>query len=84
MNFYIVNGQLTSDESVFSGVGWRAPNIGGDPARYAAQVQISSVVENSIRAVAKDITEPILDFLPDENGKVRAVEYIKPVNSVLE
>jgi hypothetical protein len=77
LNFYIVNGRLTSDDRNFSGVLWRTPNIGGDPARYVAQVQISSMFENSIRAVAKEIVEPILDFFPDENGKVRAIEYLE-------
>ena len=77
LNFYIVNGQLTSDEKVFSGVGWRTPNIDGNPARYVTQVQISSVVENSVRSVARDIAELVLDYFPDENGKVRAVEYVE-------
>jgi len=76
LNFYIVNGQLTSDERVFSGVGWRTPNIGGNPARYVTQVQISSVFENSVRSAARDITERVLDYFPDENGKVRAIEYV--------
>jgi hypothetical protein len=71
LNFYIVNGQLTDDESVFSGVGWRTPNIGGDPARYVAQVQISSVLENSVLTAAKDFTDLILDYFPDEKGEVR-------------
>jgi hypothetical protein len=75
LNFYIVNGQITSDEGVFSGVGWRTPNINGDPAHYVTQVQISSVFENSIRSIAKDIEEVILDYFPDENGHVRALEY---------
>lgn len=74
LNYYIVNGQLTSDESVFSGLGWRTPNIAGDPARYVAQVQISSVLENSIREAAKDMTDLILDYLPDQNGKIAATE----------
>lgn len=82
LNFYIVNGQLTSDESVFSGVGWRTPNINGNPARYVTQVQISSVFENSVRSAAKDITEPVLDFFPDENGKVRAIEYVETSSDV--
>ncbi len=77
LNFYIVNGRLTSDERVFSGVGFRTPNIDGDPARYVTQVQISSVFENSVRSAAKDIAELVLDFFPDESGKVRAVEYVK-------
>ena len=78
LNFYIVNGQITSDERVFSGVVWRTPNIGGNPARYVTQVQISSVFENSVRSAAKDIAELVLDFFPDKNGKVRAVDYVEP------
>ena len=77
LNFYIVNGQLTSDERVFSGVGWRTPNINGNPARYVTQVQISSVFENSIRSAAKDVADVVLDFFPDENGHVRALDYVE-------
>ncbi|UCG48223.1 MAG: EpsI family protein [Phycisphaerales bacterium] len=84
LNFYILNGQLTSKESEFSGVAWRTPNIGGRLARYVAQVQISSVLENSVRKAAEDMTELILDFLPDETGRVRAAEYIKPAASPTE
>jgi hypothetical protein len=82
LNFYIVNGRLTSDERVFSGVGFRTPNIDGDPARYVSQVQISSVFENSVRSAAEDITEQVLDFFPDENGKVRAMEYAETSSDV--
>ena len=83
MNFYIVNGQLTSDDSVFSGVGWRTPNINGDPARYVTQVQISSILENSIRTAAVDMVELILAFFPDKNGRVGAVEYVDPSSGML-
>jgi hypothetical protein len=82
LNFYIVNGQLTSDERVFSGVGWRRPNINGDPAHYVTQVQISSVFENSIRSAARDIAELVLDFFPDENGQVRALKYVESTSGV--
>ena len=82
LNFYIVNGRLTSDEKVFSGVGWRTPNIDGNPARYATQVQISSVFENSVRSAARDIAELVLDYFPDANGKVRAVEYVEHSSDV--
>ena len=82
LNFYIVNGRCTSDERVFSGVGWRTPNIEGNPARYVTQVQISSYFENSIRLAAKDIAELVLDFFPDENGDVRAVEYVESSSDV--
>jgi hypothetical protein len=76
MNFYILNGQLTNDESGFSGVGWRTPNIAGNPARYVAQVQISSVLESSVRKAAQEMTDAVLDFVPDSNGKVRAAGYV--------
>jgi len=65
VNFYIVNGQLTDDESVFTGIGWRTPNITGNPARYVAQVQISSVLENSIHSAARDFTDLLLTWFPD-------------------
>ena len=77
LNFYIANGQLTSDENVFTGVGWRTPNIAGNPARYVAQVQVSSILEHSIRNAIEDMAEIILDFFPDENGKVRAEQDYK-------
>lgn len=75
LNFYVVNGQLTRDENVFTGLGWRTPNIAGDPARYVAQIQISSVLETSVRSAATDMTHLILDFFPDQNGKVRVAVH---------
>lgn len=72
LNFYILNGQITADEKDFSGILGRRPNITGDPARYVAQVQISSIIENSIRTAAENMTDLVLDFFPDENGRVRA------------
>jgi hypothetical protein len=84
LNFYIVNGRITDDESVFSGVGWRTPNIAGDPAHYVTQVQISSVLENSVRTVAKEMTDLILDFFPDKNGTVRATELYETTDVVLK
>ena len=84
LSFYVVNGQLTRDESVFSGVGWRTPNISGDPAHYVAQVQISSALENSVRAATEDIVEPVLDLLPDQSGRVRAAEHVEPAGDALK
>lgn len=77
LNFYIVNGRLTSDENVFSGVGWRTPNIAGNPARYVAQVQVSSILENSVRTAVKDMVELMIDMFPDENGRVKAAELLE-------
>lgn len=84
LSYYILNGQITNDESGFSGVGWRTPNIAGNPARYVVQVQISSVLESSVRLAAKNMTDIVLDFLPDSNGRVKAAEYSSLPNSVLE
>jgi hypothetical protein len=84
LNFYILNGQITADESGFSGVGWRTPNIKGDPARYVAQVQISSVVENSVLKAGKDMTELILEFFPDEEDIADAMEGVETSKNKLE
>jgi len=79
-----LNGRITADEKDFSGLLDRRPNIAGDPARYVAQVQISSVMENSIRAAAKDMTDLILDFLPDKNGVVRAAQHIAKTSDAVK
>ena len=84
LNFYIVNGQVTADESVFTGVGWRTPNIAGNLARYVAQVQISSILENSVRSAAKDMIHLIFEFFPDENGIVRVMDYQNATSGVLK
>lgn len=75
LNFYIVNGDLTRDEDVFTGLGWRRPSIAGEAAQYVTQVQISSVLENSARAAAREMTDLLLGFFPDENGRTRATEF---------
>ncbi len=67
LNFYILNGQITIEESGFSSILGRRPNISGDPARYVVQVQISSVLESSVREAAAEMTGLILDFFPADN-----------------
>jgi hypothetical protein len=84
LNFYILNGQITVNENDFSGLLGRRPNIAGNPARYVAQVQISSVLEDSIRTAAEDISDLILDFFPDENGKIRATEFHSTTSEILK
>jgi len=74
LSFYVLNGQITLNESDFSGVMGRRPNISGNPARYVAQVQISSTLEHSARTAAAEIADIILAFLPDPNGRVSAAE----------
>jgi hypothetical protein len=82
LNFYILNGQLTTDENDFSGPFGRRPNIAGNPARYVAQVQISSVVENSVRTVAHVVADLVLDYLPDQNGKVKVAELTNTTQNI--
>jgi hypothetical protein len=68
LNFYIINGKTSAEEAGFSGIEWRTPNIKGDMARYVAQVQISSTLEDTVRAAATDMADVILKFLPNEKG----------------
>lgn len=76
LNFYVVNGRITADEDEFAGPFGRRPNIARDPARYVAQVQITSTLENYVRLAASHMVDEIMDFLPDETGAVNAEEYV--------
>jgi EpsI family protein len=67
LNFYIVNGYITIDEGDFSGLGWRTPNIKGDPARYVGQIQTSSALESSVFSAAGEIIPHLLTAFPDSN-----------------
>ena len=69
LNFYVLNGQVTLSEEDFSGVLGRRLNIAGDPARYVAQLQISSVLEHSARSLACELVDSILAILPDRDGQ---------------
>ncbi|MDH7599262.1 MAG: EpsI family protein [Sedimentisphaerales bacterium] len=71
LSFYVVNGQLTTHEQSFTGLIDRGPNIDGDPARYVAQVQISSGLESAVRQAAADLMDAILGLLPDKYGQVK-------------
>ena len=77
LSFYILNGRITTNEDDFSNLLGRRPNIAGDPARYVAHIQISSILESSIRQSAEDMTDLILDYLPDRDGQVRAEAGIR-------
>lgn len=76
LNYYILNGEFTNNEGGFTGLSWRTPNISGNAARYITQVQISSVIEKSVRSAAEDLTDTIRDFFPDEDGAVRVAEHL--------
>ena len=76
LNYYVVNGQITCDEAAFSGIAWRTPNIQGNPARYAAQIQVSSSLESYVRLAAQETIDLVLTHLPDKDGIVKAAEYL--------
>ncbi|MFC1676087.1 exosortase-associated EpsI family protein [Planctomycetota bacterium] len=77
LNFYILNGHLTLNERGFSGLRLRRPNISGRAANYVTQVQVSSVLENSVHKAAEDMTDLILEFFPDINGRVESAKLLK-------
>lgn len=76
LNFYVLNGKVTDDEGTFSGAAWRLPNISGDIARYVTQVQISSVLEKSVRDAAADFIDVVLKYLPEVEGVVAAAKEV--------
>ncbi len=77
LSFYVLSGRITAKESDFSGPFFgRTINIAGDPSRYVAQVQISSVQDKPVKMAAEQMADLILDFLPDENGRVKAAESV--------
>jgi len=78
LSFYVVNGQITLSEREFSGLFDRRPNVAGDPARYVAQVQISSFMEHAARTAAADLADTILAHLPDPNSVVEAARARQP------
>ncbi len=77
LNFYIRNGRITINENDFEGLLGRRFNIAGDTSRYVAQIQISSAMESSVRKAAEEITDTILDFFPDENGKAELTNFVQ-------
>ncbi len=70
LNFYVLNGEVTLREGDFSGFFGRRPNVSSNPARYVAQIQISSSSEHAARALVASLTDSILAILPDQNGRV--------------
>ena len=70
LNFYVLNGKVVNSEAGFSGISFRTPNIGGQLARYVAQIQVSSRYPSGAESALESVADDILDLLPDENGRV--------------
>ncbi len=73
LSFYVLNGKMTRNEKDFADFWGRRPNLSGNPARYVAQVQVSSHTVESAMAVASALADTILMYLPDEDGVVQAM-----------
>ncbi len=84
LNFYVLNGQVTSNENDFAGLLSRRPSIDRNPARYVAQVQITSALENAVRAAARDMADILLDYFPGRGRKVPVAEYTYTIGGVPE
>ena len=74
MNYYILNGKITDAESNIFGLGSRSPNIQGSLAKYVAQVQFNSELENSVRVTIEVFTDLILSYFPGANQDVQAAQ----------
>lgn len=75
LNYYVLNGQATTDENRFWGLQWRTPNLSRDASRYVAQVQIAAVVrsteqaaEDAVQTFAR-VSLPVLRELLPETGR---------------
>lgn len=67
LNYYVVNGETTTDHSFFSGLKWRRPRAHNGYADYVAQVQISSETPEAAYALAQALSSQILFHLPRNN-----------------
>jgi hypothetical protein len=72
LNFYVLNGVVTLDESEFSNLWGRRVNSAGDPTRYVAQVQVSAPTEQAARAALSSLADTVFAFLPSQEGNVQA------------
>lgn len=70
LNFYIFNGELTSDHKQFSGLRYRRPKLTNGVPDYVAQVQISSISEAAVKSLARDLSDEILRHFPKTPKKL--------------
>jgi hypothetical protein len=64
LNYYVLNGAITTDHKSFDGLRWRRPKQAGGRLEYVAQIQISSSSEQAVRLLAQQIADPIMDYMP--------------------
>ena len=64
LNYYIVNGHITTDHKAFDGLSWRCPKQIDGRIQYVAQIQISAPEEQTVRLLAAEIADVIFDYMP--------------------
>ncbi|NLK40762.1 MAG: exosortase-associated EpsI family protein [Planctomycetes bacterium] len=64
LNYYVFNGQLTTDHTLFDGLRWRRPKEIDGRLAYVAQVQISGATEQSVRLFAQDAADELMTYMP--------------------
>ena len=71
LSYYVLNGQPTTDNYSFWGLGWRDPNLARDASRYVAQVQVTTstgldpaAAERVLEQFVKETSADILALLP--------------------
>lgn len=68
LNYYILGGQLVTDEDAFSSLRYRMVNNSRKTQRYVTQVQISSSMENSVMSAASEFSDLIFRYFPKNKG----------------
>lgn len=73
LNYYVLQGQYTTDAEEFSGPRWRRPNLAGDSSFYVAQVQVVHPVylaslaergEANVKQFAMEVADYVEALLP--------------------
>lgn len=64
LNYYVLNGNPTTDEDSFWGLSWRDPNRRRNPLRYVAQVQLAASVRTTPEAAARTLRQFAADSAP--------------------
>ncbi|OPX90595.1 MAG: hypothetical protein A4E53_00899 [Pelotomaculum sp. PtaB.Bin104] len=64
LNYYVINGRVTTDQREFEGLWWRRPKQTGGRLQYVAQIQISSSSEQAVRLFAQEATDQLMEYMP--------------------
>lgn len=65
LNYYILNGQVTTDHNLFSGLRYRSLRSTRKNPRYVAQIQVNSRSSREATAFTELIEPLILSYMPE-------------------